>query len=197
MCSSPRASMGLSMLPASTDPSAAPAPTTVCNSSTNSRIRPCAARTSLSTALSRSSNSPRYFAPATSAPMSSEKTVLSRSPSGTSPAGDPLGEAFDDGCLADAGVTDEHRVVLRLAGQDLYDSADLAVAADDRVEPALGSVGDEVTAVLLQRLVGGFRHGGGDPLVSPDAVERAPGKPRGSSPGRGAPVRPASRRPRR
>ena len=85
MCSSPRASIGLSMLPASIAPSAAPAPTTVCSSSTNSRIRPSAAFTSVSTALSRSSNSPRYLAPATSEPMSRAKTVLSRSPSGTSP----------------------------------------------------------------------------------------------------------------
>ena len=85
MCSSPRASIGLSMLPASIAPSAAPAPTTVCSSSTNSRIRPSAALTSASTALSRSSNSPRYFAPATSDPISNAKIVLSRSPSGTSP----------------------------------------------------------------------------------------------------------------
>ena len=85
MCSSPRASIGLSMLPASREPSAAPAPTTVCNSSTNSRIRPSPAFTSDSTACSRSSNSPRYFAPATSEPMSREKIVLSRRPSGTSP----------------------------------------------------------------------------------------------------------------
>ena len=41
--------------------------------------------TSSSTALSRSSNSPRYFAPATSEPMSRAKTILSRRPSGTSP----------------------------------------------------------------------------------------------------------------
>ena len=85
MCSSPRASMGLSMLPASIAPSAAPAPTTVCSSSTNSRMRPDAALTSDRTALSRSSNSPRYLAPATSEPMSRLKIVLSRSPSGTSP----------------------------------------------------------------------------------------------------------------
>src|SRR5206468_104344 len=65
--------------------SAAPAPTTVCNSSMKSRIRPSAALTSARTALSRSSNSPRYLAPATSDPMSSENTVLSRSPSGPSP----------------------------------------------------------------------------------------------------------------
>ncbi len=42
MCSSPRASMGLSMLPASMAPSAAPAPTTVCISSMNRMISPAA-----------------------------------------------------------------------------------------------------------------------------------------------------------
>ena len=136
MCSSPRASIGLSMLPASIAPSAAPAPTTVCSSSTNSRIRPSAAFTSVSTALSRSSNSPRYFAPATSAPMSRAKTVLSRSPSGHVAADDPLGQPLDDRGLADAGVADEHRVVLGLAGQDLDHPPDLGVAADDRVELA-------------------------------------------------------------
>ena len=128
--------------------------------------------TSVSTALSRSSNSPRYFAPATSAPMSSAKTVLSRSPSGTSPVGDALGEALDDRGLADAGVADEHRVVLGLAGQDLHDAADLGVAADHRVEPSGAGVGDEVAAVFLQRLVGDLGHGGGDPLVAADRGQR-------------------------
>ena len=51
-------------------PSAAPAPTTVCSSSMNRMTLP-ASVTSLSSALSRSSNSPRNFVPATSAPMSS------------------------------------------------------------------------------------------------------------------------------
>ena len=83
--SSPRASMGLSRLAASTAPSAAPAPTMVCSSSMNRITRPSASATSLSTALSRSSNSPRYFAPATSAPMSRAITRRSRSDSGTSP----------------------------------------------------------------------------------------------------------------
>ncbi len=85
MCSSPRASIGLSMLPASIAPSAAPAPMTVCSSSTNSRMRPSDALTSARTALSRSSNSPRYFAPATREPMSRLKIVRFRRPSGTSP----------------------------------------------------------------------------------------------------------------
>jgi hypothetical protein len=85
VCSSPRASIGLSMLEASIEPSAAPAPTTVCSSSMNNTIWPFESTTSLSTAFSRSSNSPRYFAPAISEPMSSVTTVLSLRPSGTSP----------------------------------------------------------------------------------------------------------------
>ena len=86
MRSSPRASMGLSMLPASIAPSAAPAPTTVCSSSTNVTISPSLCLISFRTALSRSSNSPRYLAPATMAPRSSATIRLPRSDSGTSPA---------------------------------------------------------------------------------------------------------------
>ncbi len=84
-CSSPRASMGLSRLAASMAPSAAPAPTTVCSSSMNRTIWPSEAVISLRTAFSRSSNSPRYLAPATMAPRSRATTRLSFSPSGTSP----------------------------------------------------------------------------------------------------------------
>ena len=85
VCSSPRASIGLSMFDASIDPSAAPAPTTVCSSSMKSTIWPSASVTSLRTAFSRSSNSPRNFAPATSAPMSRPTMRLCFRPSGTSP----------------------------------------------------------------------------------------------------------------
>src|ERR1700730_15688124 len=83
--SSPRASIGLSRLAASTAPSAAPAPTIVCSSSRNRITLPWASETSASTAFSRSSNSPRYLAPAISEPMSSAMTRRSRSDSGTSP----------------------------------------------------------------------------------------------------------------
>ena len=84
--SSPRASIGLRRLPALTAPSAAPAPTIVCSSSMKRMIRPSADWISFSTAFSRSSNSPRYFEPARSAPMSSAQTRLPLRPSGTSPA---------------------------------------------------------------------------------------------------------------
>ncbi len=87
MCSSPRASIGLSMLPASIAESPpAPAPTTVCSSSMNVMIWPPASLISSSTALSRSSNSPRYFAPATIAARSRLSTRRPFSESGTSPA---------------------------------------------------------------------------------------------------------------
>ena len=49
---------------------------------------------------------------------------------------DAAGEALDDGGLADAGLADEHRVVLGAARQHLDDAADLLVAADDRVDLA-------------------------------------------------------------
>ena len=84
--SSPRASIGFSILPASIAPSVFPAPTIRCSSSMKRMIFPSDFRTSSSTAFSLSSNSPRYFAPATSAPISRAKIFLSFRLSGTSPA---------------------------------------------------------------------------------------------------------------
>ncbi|MCY1372633.1 hypothetical protein D9M69_598540 [compost metagenome] len=84
-CSSPRASAGLRRFDASIAPSDLPAPTSVCISSMNKMIWPAAVCTSESTAFRRSSNSPRYFAPAISDPMSSAINCLSLSDSGTSP----------------------------------------------------------------------------------------------------------------
>ena len=83
-CNSPRASIGFKRLPASIEPSVLPAPTIVCNSSIKRIICPSDFLTSFSTAFRRSSNSPRYLAPAISAPISKENTVLSFRFSGTS-----------------------------------------------------------------------------------------------------------------
>ncbi len=82
--SSPRARAGFSMFDASTAPSAAPAPTSVCNSSIK-RIMSSDCFISRRTAFMRSSNSPRYFVPAMSAPRSSATTRLFLRFSGTSP----------------------------------------------------------------------------------------------------------------
>ena len=84
-CSSPLASMGFNIFPASMEPSVFPAPTMVCSSSMKRMIFPSLFFTSSRTAFNRSSNSPRYLAPATSAPISRAKSFLSLSPSGTSP----------------------------------------------------------------------------------------------------------------
>ena len=65
---------------------------------------------------------------------------------------DALGEALDDRGLADAGVADQHRVVLGPPGEDLDDAADLLVAADHRVDLARLGVGGQVLAELLERL---------------------------------------------
>ena len=87
MRSSPRASIGLSMLPASIELSpVAPAPTTVCSSSMNVMIWPSLSLISPRTALSRSSNSPRYLAPATIELRSRLTRRRPLSDSGTSPA---------------------------------------------------------------------------------------------------------------
>ena len=84
-CNSPRASMGLSKLPASMLPSVRPAPTMLCSSSMNRMMRPSLFFTSFRTAFSRSSNSPRNFAPAINAPISSAMSWRSFRLSGTSP----------------------------------------------------------------------------------------------------------------
>ena len=77
------------------------------------------------TFLRRSSNSPRYFVPATSEPMSSVSRRLPEQRLGHVAGDDALRQPLDDRRLADAGLADEHRVVLGAARQDLDDALDL------------------------------------------------------------------------
>src|SRR5690606_3305207 len=70
---------------------------------------------------------------------------------------DPLRESLDDRGLADAGLADQHRVVLRAALQHLDRAADLVVAADDGIELALLRTRREVDRVLVERLPGLLR----------------------------------------
>ena len=155
MRSSPRASSGFSMLPASIAPSPlAPAPTTVCSSSMKVMIWPSLPLISSSTAFSRSSNSPRYFAPATIAPRSRAMRLLPCNDVGHVALDDAPGQALDDGGLADAGLADEHRVVLGAARQHLDGAAHLLVAADDGIDLPLAGTCGEVDAELLECLEG-------------------------------------------
>ncbi len=71
---------------------------------------------------------------------------------------DSMGQPFDDGSLADAGLADESGIVLGAAGQDLDDPLDLLGAADDRVELVGPGGGGQVdrNGVQVGRLAGGF-----------------------------------------
>ena len=79
--------------------------------------------------------------------------ALVAQPSGHVAADDALRQAFDDGRLADAGLADQHRVVLRPAREHLDHAPDLVVAADDRIELALARHLREVAPVPLERLI--------------------------------------------
>ena len=63
---------------------------------------------------------------------------------------DPLGQPFDDGGLAHPRLADEHRVVLRPAGQHLHDPFDLFFAADDRIELVVTGQCGQVAAELVE-----------------------------------------------
>ena len=63
---------------------------------------------------------------------------------------DALGEAFDDGRLADARFAEQHRVVLGAAAEDLDGPLDFVLAADDGVELLLASKLGEVAAEAIE-----------------------------------------------
>src|SRR5262249_38501933 len=66
--------------------------------------------------------------------------------------GDALREALDDGGLADAGLADQHRVVLLPPREDLHDPLDLGLATDDRIQLPLACLLREVAAELIEQL---------------------------------------------
>ena len=149
--SSPRASSGLRMLAASIAPSGAPAPSTVWSSSRNRTILPSDSTASLSASLKRFSNWPRNWAPAIMPDRSSATIRRLGERLGDLVAVDAQGKALGDGGLADAGLADQHGVVLAPAGEDLDRLLDLFGTADDRVDPAGGGVGGQVAAELVER----------------------------------------------
>ena len=133
---------------------------------------PSASVISFRTALSRSSNSPRYLAPATMADMSRATNRLFFNPSGTSPSGYAQGQALHNGGLAHARLADQHRVVLGAAAQNLDGAANLLVPADHRIELAVPGQHGEIPSVLLKCLVGVFGGDGSNPMRSPHLGQR-------------------------
>ena len=147
---SPRESAGFRMLAASSEPSAEPAPTSVCSSS----MKMMAFWFSISSfmmVLSRSSNWPRYLVPATISERSSARMRLSARNDGTSPSAMRCARPFHDGGLAHAGLADQHRVVLGAAAQDLHHALQFVIAADQRVERVVHGGLREVAAEFGQQ----------------------------------------------
>ena len=85
---------------------------------------------------------------------------------------DPLRQPLGDRRFADARLTDEHGVVFRFAGQDADDVSDLLVTPDHRVHFLRAGAGNEVRAVLFQRLVGILRRVGRHALIAAHALQR-------------------------
>ena len=134
-------------------------------------ISPSESVISLRTACSRSSNSPRYLAPATMAVRSRATRRLPGQAVGDVALDDALGQPLDYGRLAHPGLADEHRVVLGPPGQHPDHPPDLVVPADHRVEPVGPGLGGEVPAEPLQSLVPVLGIAGGDPLIAPDVAQ--------------------------
>ena len=76
-------------------------------------------------------------------------------------------ETLDDGGLADAGLADQHGIVLGPARQHLDGAADFLVAADHRIELAVARRLGQVAGIFLQRVIGvlGRRAVGGAALA--------------------------------
>src|SRR5205814_4705573 len=87
-------------------------------------------------------------------------------------ADDALGQTFDDRGLADAGLADEHRVVLRAPREHLDHAADLFIAPDDRIDLALASKLGQIATVFVERLVFALRILVGDALIAANVLER-------------------------
>ena len=64
---------------------------------------------------------------------------------------DFLGQAFDNGGLADAGFAEQHGIVLGAAAEDLDDALDFVLAADDRIHFAFAGDFGQVAAKGLER----------------------------------------------
>ena len=66
-------------------------------------------------------------------------------------ADDPLSQTLDDRRLADARLTDEHRIVLGPAAEDLEHSFDLVAPTDDGIERALLGHARQVPPKFIER----------------------------------------------
>ena len=156
-CSSPRASAGFSRLEASIAPSALPAPTSVCISSMNRMIWPCAASISRQHGFQPLLELAAIFRAGDQRAHVEREHLLVLQALRHVALHDAMRQPLDDGRLADARLADQHRIVLGAARQHLDGAPDLLVAADHRIELAGGRGLGEVAGIALQRVVGSAR----------------------------------------
>jgi len=151
-CSSPRASAGLIMLPASM-------PTLCASTRADKSVQLIDEDDQLVTALPDLVNDPAHAllevaAVAGPSDHSGELELydtLALQHARDLAIGDTLRDAFGDRRLADPRLADQHRVILAPPGQHLDGLFDLAVATDHWVDPALAGQGGQVTAELIKR----------------------------------------------
>ena len=110
--SSPRASMGLSILPASVEPSLRPAPTMLWTSSINRMICPSLALISLEHGLEALFEFAAVLGAGHQGPQIQGEYGPSLQPLGNVSTNDALGQPFNYGGLANPGLTDKDRIVL-------------------------------------------------------------------------------------
>ncbi len=127
-------------------------------------ISPFESVISLSTALRRSSNSPRNLVPATIEPRFDRDQSLVAQLVGNVAFDDALRQTLDNGRLADARLADQHRIVLGSAAQHLHHAANLFIAPDHRIELAAPRLLGQIDGIALQRLIFRFRILIGNPL---------------------------------
>ena len=186
MRSSPRASIGLIMLPASIAPSAAPAPTMVCSSSMKVMTSPSASVISLRTAFSRSSNSPRYLAPATMLPRSSAMRRLFFRLSGTSPSTMRRARPSTMAVLPTPGSPMSTGLFLvRRDSTWMTRRISSSRPMTGSILPSRAALG-EVPPVLLEGLELVLGVLAGDAVAAPDLARGPRAAPRGSTPSRSA-----------
>ena len=134
--SSPRASMGLSMLEAATEPSPPPAPMSSVQLVDERDDLPVGLVDLLEHGLQPLLELAAVLGAGDERREVERDELLVLERLGDVARDDALREPLDDGGLADAGLADEHGVVLGAAGEHLADAADLGVAPDHRVELA-------------------------------------------------------------
>ena len=171
-CSSPRASAGFRRFDASIAPSALPAPTSVCISSMKRMIWPSADGDLVEHGLQPLLELAAILRAGDQRAHVERQQLLVLQALRHVAVDDAERQALGDRGLADAGLADQHRVVLGAAGQHLDGAADFLVAADDRVELALARRLGEVAGVFLQRVVLVLGRGGVGGAALADLVDR-------------------------